>query len=223
MPRGMPVDTTVNITGQATAAKQDDQLTQLTTIATLAAIRQQDNVALPNPSYGILPMGIRTDTMGTLGTTDGRPTFLRLSSRGALQVASDTRLDPTNDTISHGMSSLRTPVTWAPFRRTTSGAGLAIFTPTSGKRAGTKWIEVMWSGANACRITIWVAVAADTTYDGTEETLFDKDVAANSDSGFAFAWPMDAPKESAITNGVVKITLSADKTVTVLGGGYEIT
>lgn len=99
---------------------------------------------------------------------------------------------------------------------TTAQAGVDVRAPASGKRMAVKWGYVSWSGANACRITIWQGANADTTFsEGTDKWLFDKTLAASADGGAILSFPDGYPWETDTTDHELHITISADKVVSV--------
>lgn len=212
--------------GGATAAKQDSQTTLLTTIdastTTLA-----DGVGEVDQPSGATPRGLRLiltrdDALSTLGPAEGDDVQGRADANGALWVQLAGALDSTVDTVGLGLGPGKTKVTEKYLRVTTAQTGADVWSPAAGNKIGVKFLIITWSGANACRLTIWQGANADTTFsDGTDRVLFDENLDANANGGFAFAWPLDEPWETTTDDHELHITTSADKIVSLTIGGYE--
>jgi hypothetical protein len=105
-------------------------------------------------------------------------------------------------------------------RITTTQTGSDVWDPTLDYFAVTDAI-ITWSGATACRITLWQGANADTTFSGTEPTLFDMDVDAGSNSGAVLHFGTDNPWKSDVADDELHLTTSANKTVAITLLGYE--
>lgn len=221
----LPVSATITGGGDASAANQVTQTGLLTTIdadtSSLASAVATTDVAPSGSDTGLPPMAIRDDALTTLGVTEGRWAPVRVDANGALWVQLAGALSSLVDSVSLGLPPRATARAQRQLRLTSSTGSTDLWTPAAGKKIAVKSLVVTWQGANACRITIWQGANADTTHSDTEPKLFDIDLDANANGGFAFAWPEGDPWATDTDDHELHVTLSADKTVSIVATGYE--
>ena len=175
--------------------------------------------AQPTISIG----GIRDDALASISgeADEGEVGLFRLDGNGALWVQLAGALSSTVDSVALAAGPGMTNVAAKYKRVTTASTGVDLWDPTLDYVA-VKWYVISWSGANACRVTIWQGANADTTFtDGTDRVLFDIDLAANANGGVAFAFPPDCPWETDTADHELHLTTSAAKTVSITIGGFE--
>jgi len=221
--------------GGATAAKQDAQsviladietntgvlATDLDTVAGAVAARSSTpDAAQP----GIVLLGVLDVALAsqTAADADGELTPFRVDEYGRLWTVRGDASSALVDGVHLGLPSIHTKVAEKYLRVTTASTGIDLWDPGAGNKIGVKWYVITWSGANACRITIWQGANADTTFsDGTDRVLFDENLSANAEGGVAFAYPLDEPWETDTDDHELHLTTSADKIVSITIGGYE--
>jgi hypothetical protein len=108
-------------------------------------------------------------------------------------------------------------------RVTATTTSTDVWTPDSAKRIAVTSLLVTWKVTNACRVSIWQGANADTTYGGTEPTIFDKDFAAGESGGAFLAFPDGNPWETDVANDELHLTVTDTATVSISAAGYELT
>jgi hypothetical protein len=212
--------------GDASAANQVTQITHLSeiegAIETLESAVQARSAAVPAGQAGFMAYGIRNDALETIAEAEGEATTLQFDSLGRLWTVNGGALDPTIDGVNIGLGPGKTAVPLKYLRVTAASTGVDLWDPGAGNKIGVRWLYVKWSGALACRITIWQGANADTTFtDGTDRVLFDADLVANDEGGAFLVWAPDAPWETTVDDEELHLTTSANKIVSITCGGYE--
>lgn len=220
MGKGTLVDlsgASLTITGFASQSEQETQTTLLGTIA--SGISQvADTPTATEP--GVVLLGVRTNTLSTLGIPDGDLTLARFNQYGALYIWQANALQSDIDSVALGLPNGATRVQ-KQLRLTASTTSTDLWTPASSKKIAVTALTISWNGANACRLTIWEGSNADVTLSDTEPFLFDKSLDASADGGAHLTWPLQTPWITTTADYELHVTLSAAKTVWIGVVGYE--
>jgi hypothetical protein len=80
---------------QRVTLAQDD-----VSVAIISALSLEEDTQHSSGDQGIMPLGVRNDTLAALGGTDGDYAPIQVDANGAVWVSLGTKLDATNDTVS---------------------------------------------------------------------------------------------------------------------------
>lgn len=165
--------------------------------------------------YQILTQGyrqVRLRTVTTLGTTVAHT--ITLSSAQQFLGGIDTGAAPHN----FGYVLVHKDGEYA-----TAQTGVAIWTPTAGKRFVVTDFTIATGGTTAGVVTLWQGAAADTTYSiGVDPAVFRGEFAPSATAKPGIAKVMTVPFVSTTVDHVLRVTTSAAMTVYVQVNGYEL-
>lgn len=165
--------------------------------------------------YQVLSQGyrqIRLRTVTTLGATVQH--FITLSNAQQFIGGIDTGAAPHNFgyTLVHRNGEY-----------TTAQTGVALWTPTTGRRFVVTDITITTGGTNSGVVTVWQGASADTTYTvGTDPVIFRGEFAPTATSKPGVVKSFNVPFVSSTADHIVRVTTSASITVYIQLNGYEI-
>lgn len=111
---------------------------------------------------------------------------------------------------------------WKSFNATTTQTGIAVWTPTSGKKVAITHLTIGTYGTTAARLILWFGASADTTYSaGTDQLVF-----AGSFAPSATAYPgvvlvPPTPILAGTVDYVLRVTTDAALSHDIAVYGYE--
>lgn len=106
---------------------------------------------------------------------------------------------------------------------TTTQTGVALWTPTAGKKFVVTDLTIATGGTTAGIVTVWQGASGDTTYTaGTDPVLFRGEFAPSTTAKPGVVKMLKSPFCSTTNDHVLRVTTSAAMTVYIQIQGYEI-
>lgn len=166
-------------------------------------------------SYTVLVGGwraVRLRTVTTLGATVAH--FFTLSMSQAVLSAIDTGFAPH----AIGYTILNKAGEY-----TTTQTGVALWTPTAGRKFVITDLTISTGGTTAGIVTVWQGASADTTYTaGTDPVLFRGEFAPSATAKPGMVKSLTVPFVSSTADHILRVTTSAAMTLYIQVNGYEI-
>ena len=143
-------------------------------------VTQLSQTSLYATVYQPSPQNLNAQAVGDVahdGVDASNPIKVGFQARATLPtaVASADRANGISDVYGRQLVSHIDPgmQVWKSFNATTTQTGVAIWTPTAGKKIVVTGFHVTTYGTTAGRVILWFGASADTTYtEGTDQPLF---------------------------------------------------
>lgn len=112
---------------------------------------------------------------------------------------------------------------WKSHNSTTTQTGVAIWTPTSGKKVAITSIVIGTYGTTSARVILWLGASGDTAYTaGTDQLIVAASFAPDTALKPGLVLTPPVPFYASTTDHVLKITTDAAISIDVTVYGYEI-
>lgn len=141
-------------------------------------------------------------------------------------VAAADRVNIWADLYGRQVTQLGVPVgteKWATAQYTTSQTGVALLTPTAGKKLIITAVQIQAGATTAATVQLWFGGSGDTTYSrGTDRAIFDGEFAPSATLKPGFTQTKESGWVAGAADDVLRVTTSANITITFTVWGYEV-
>lgn len=139
-------------------------------------------------------------------------------------VATGRRANAISDLFGRQLVAQIDPLmqTWKSFNATTTQTGVAVWTPTAGKKIAISHLSVSAYGTTAGRLLLWFGAGADTTYTaGTDQLVVGLNFAPSATIKTNEFLAPATPIFCTTADHVLRITTDANLSVDIAVYGWE--
>lgn len=209
--------------GDASAAKQDEQTTLLTSIdgdtGSLVAALQARSSTVGATQNGIVALAVRDDALSTLAEAEGEGAPFMVDEFGRLWTVRGDAITASVDNI-----AIKGPTAQVKksYNTTAQQTGTDVWSPASGKKIRVTDLIIGTYGTTAARLILFFSANADTTFtEGTDEALFKGSFAPSATVKPGAVVHFSPPFECATDDYELHITTDAALSVDIVVIGYE--